>query len=88
MIFFGFLLGFDVAFCVCGILNVYSLSLWAVLSVDAIDMSGKHEVDLDTNIWKVSWFVIRNSVSRLKCLECCVVCLLRCSDILEYIFGV
>lgn len=25
----------------------------AVLSVDAIDMSGKHEVDLDTNIWKV-----------------------------------
>lgn len=26
----------------------------AVLSVDAIDMSGKHEVDLDTNIWKVS----------------------------------
>ncbi|KAL5064376.1 hypothetical protein RYX36_026113, partial [Vicia faba] len=25
-----------------------------VLSVDAIDMSGKHEVDLDTNIWKVS----------------------------------
>jgi hypothetical protein len=27
--------------------------LFAVLSVDAIDMSGKHEVDLDTNIWKV-----------------------------------
>ncbi len=26
----------------------------AVLSMDAIDMSGKHEVDLDTNIWKVS----------------------------------
>ncbi|KAL3715347.1 hypothetical protein ACJRO7_007128 [Eucalyptus globulus] len=24
-----------------------------VLSVDAIDMSGKHEVDLDTNIWKL-----------------------------------
>lgn len=24
-----------------------------VLSVDAIDMSGKHEVDLHTNIWKV-----------------------------------
>ncbi|CAN1853731.1 Endoplasmic reticulum-Golgi intermediate compartment protein 3 [Linum perenne] len=24
-----------------------------VLSVDAIDMSGKHEVDLDTSIWKV-----------------------------------
>lgn len=24
----------------------------AVVSVDAIDMSGKHEVDLDTNIWK------------------------------------
>ncbi|GKD88903.1 endoplasmic reticulum-Golgi intermediate compartment protein 3-like protein, partial [Tanacetum coccineum] len=23
-----------------------------VVSVDAIDMSGKHEVDLDTNIWK------------------------------------
>jgi hypothetical protein len=28
-------------------------STYAVLSVDAIDMSGKHEVDLDTNIWKV-----------------------------------
>lgn len=27
-----------------------------VLSVDAIDMSGKHEVDLDTNIWKVRSF--------------------------------
>jgi len=25
-----------------------------VLSVDAIDMSGKHEVDLHTNIWKVT----------------------------------
>lgn len=25
----------------------------AVVSVDAIDMSGKHEVDLDTNMWKV-----------------------------------
>ncbi|KAJ8759752.1 hypothetical protein K2173_009853 [Erythroxylum novogranatense] len=24
-----------------------------VLSVDAIDLSGKHEVDLDTNIWKI-----------------------------------
>lgn len=24
-----------------------------VLSVDAIDMSGKHEVDLETNIWKI-----------------------------------
>ncbi|XP_048629979.1 endoplasmic reticulum-Golgi intermediate compartment protein 3-like [Brassica napus] len=24
-----------------------------VLSMDAIDMSGKHEVDLDTNIWKL-----------------------------------
>ncbi|KAI4305523.1 hypothetical protein L6164_028886 [Bauhinia variegata] len=24
-----------------------------VLNVDAIDMSGKHEVDLDTNIWKL-----------------------------------
>uniref|UniRef100_A0A0A9D3M8 Uncharacterized protein n=1 Tax=Arundo donax TaxID=35708 RepID=A0A0A9D3M8_ARUDO len=24
-----------------------------VLSVDAIDMSGKHEVDLQTNIWKL-----------------------------------
>eukprot|EP00252_Welwitschia_mirabilis_P025675 TRINITY_DN8135_c0_g1_i2.p1 TRINITY_DN8135_c0_g1~~TRINITY_DN8135_c0_g1_i2.p1 ORF type:complete len:350 (+),score=71.52 TRINITY_DN8135_c0_g1_i2:253-1302(+) len=24
-----------------------------ILSVDAIDMSGKHEVDLDTNIWKL-----------------------------------
>ncbi|XP_028549141.1 endoplasmic reticulum-Golgi intermediate compartment protein 3 isoform X2 [Dendrobium catenatum] len=24
-----------------------------VLSVDAIDLSGKHEVDLDTNIWKL-----------------------------------
>lgn len=28
-----------------------------MLSVDAIDMSGKHEVDLDTNIWKVGQFV-------------------------------
>lgn len=28
-------------------------SFCAVLSVDAIDMSGKHEVDLDTTIWKV-----------------------------------
>lgn len=26
---------------------------YSVVSVDAIDMSGKHEVDLDTNIWKV-----------------------------------
>ena len=32
--------------------------LLAVLSVDAIDMSGKHEVDLDTNIWKVCYFLI------------------------------
>lgn len=24
-----------------------------ILSVDAIDMSGKHEVDLDTNVWKL-----------------------------------
>lgn len=30
------------------------IGLWPVLSLDAIDMSGKHEVDLDTNIWKVS----------------------------------
>jgi len=29
----------------------------AVLSVDAIDMSGKHEVDLDTSIWKVRKFL-------------------------------
>lgn len=27
--------------------------VFLVLSVDAIDMSGKHEVDLHTNIWKV-----------------------------------
>jgi hypothetical protein len=27
------------------------------LSVDAIDMSGKHEVDLDTSIWKVRKFL-------------------------------
>ena len=27
------------------------------VSVDAIDMSGKHEVDLDTNIWKVRQFL-------------------------------
>jgi hypothetical protein len=33
-----------------------SAELHAVLSVDAIDMSGKHEVDLDTNIWKVRQF--------------------------------
>jgi hypothetical protein len=25
--------------------------------VDAIDMSGKHEVDLDTSIWKVRKFL-------------------------------
>lgn len=31
--------------------------LVAVLSVDAIDMSGKHEVDLDTNMWKVMHFL-------------------------------
>ena len=31
--------------------------LIAVLSVDAVDMSGKHEVDLDTNIWKVRDFI-------------------------------
>ncbi|XP_042519137.1 endoplasmic reticulum-Golgi intermediate compartment protein 3-like [Macadamia integrifolia] len=24
-----------------------------VLSIDAVDMSGKHEVDIDTNIWKL-----------------------------------
>jgi len=65
---------------------MFVLCLRAVLSVDAIDMSGKHEVDLDTNIWKVSWFVVRNNVPRLKCLECCVVCLLRCSDTSKYIF--
>lgn len=29
-----------------------------VVSVDAIDMSGKHEVDLDTNIWKVRCYLI------------------------------
>lgn len=50
------------------------MSLRAVLSVDAIDMSGKHEVDLDTNIWKVSWLVVHNNVPRLKCLECLGVC--------------
>ncbi|KAG4909531.1 hypothetical protein JHK87_055647 [Glycine soja] len=37
-----------------------------VLSVDAIDMSGKHEVDLDTNIWKAPYAsqnLIASSVS-------------------------
>lgn len=29
------------------------ICLFAVLSVDAVDLSGKHEVDLDTSIWKV-----------------------------------
>lgn len=74
----SFLLGFNVVLCVCVCvcleLLTSSLSMWAVLSVDAIDMSGKHEVDLDTNIWKVSWFVVRNNVSCLKYLECLVVC--------------
>lgn len=32
-----------------------------VLSVDAIDMSGKHEVDLDTNIWKVTTLIFSTS---------------------------
>lgn len=36
-------------------------SFVAVLSVDAIDLSGKHEVDLDTNIWKVSYNFSTNS---------------------------
>lgn len=34
----------------------------AVLSMDAIDMSGKHEVDLDTNIWKVSCLLGSNPI--------------------------
>ena len=33
--------------------NAQFFYIVSVLSVDAIDMSGKHEVDLDTNIWKV-----------------------------------
>lgn len=36
-------------------------SFVAVLSVDAIDLSGKHEVDLDTSIWKVSYNFSTNS---------------------------
>jgi hypothetical protein len=41
--------------------------LHAVLSVDAIDMSGKHEVDLDTNIWKVRQFpTFRSFLCRLS----------------------
>ena len=37
-----------------------------VLSVDAIDMSGKHEVDLHTNIWKVT------SLEKKSSLPACV----------------
>lgn len=33
-------------------------AIFAVLSVDAIDMSGKHEVDLDTNIWKAGFICL------------------------------
>lgn len=42
---------------------------FAVLSVDAIDMSGKHEVDLDTNIWKVRQLLTspENFVSLCTC---------------------
>lgn len=36
------------------------------MSVDAIDMSGKHEVDLDTNIWKVRCIVYFCFVSELS----------------------
>ncbi|MBA0714710.1 hypothetical protein Golax_013669 [Gossypium laxum] len=37
-----------------------------VLSVDAIDMSGKHEVDLDTNIWKVRQLFILTMLNLLQ----------------------
>jgi hypothetical protein len=54
------------------ILMHLSLALFClVLSVDAIDMSGKHEVDLHTNIWKVRFlfeilFLVCSSVL-IKC---------------------
>jgi hypothetical protein len=48
---------------------------WAVLSVDAIDMSGKHEVDLDTNIWKVSLLVVLYR-SLMTCFGFLGVCIL------------
>ncbi|KAK6116178.1 hypothetical protein DH2020_008447 [Rehmannia glutinosa] len=35
------------------VLLSFNIYCTPVLSVDAIDMSGKHEVDLDTNIWKL-----------------------------------
>ena len=41
----------------------------AVLSVDAIDMSGKHEVDLDTNIWKVRQLLAKRIVFHFALLN-------------------
>lgn len=38
-----------------------------MLNVDAIDMSGKHEVDIDTNIWKAGRFTYF-----IYTLTCCV----------------
>ena len=43
--------------CYCFSKSSFVFFICAVLSVDAIDMSGKHEVDLDTNIWKVRKFL-------------------------------
>ncbi|MBA0726104.1 hypothetical protein Golax_001953, partial [Gossypium laxum] len=37
-----------------------------VASVDAIDMSGKHEVDLDTNIWKVRQLLLLTVLNFLQ----------------------
>ena len=43
--------------CSCFSKSSFFFFICAVLSVDAIDMSGKHEVDLDTSIWKVRKFL-------------------------------
>lgn len=51
-------------------------SVSPVLSVDAIDMSGKHEVDLDTNIWKVRHLLF--SFSNLTVNVDAILCLLSC----------
>ncbi|CAJ1965386.1 unnamed protein product [Sphenostylis stenocarpa] len=44
-----------------------------VLSVDAIDMSGKHEVDLDTNIWKRKRLILLHCVVEVFYCSCLIV---------------
>lgn len=48
----------------------FCCKIHAVLSVDAIDMSGKHEVDLDTNIWKVRNLPLKTIWDMLTLLLC------------------